>query len=122
MNDHDALGEDAERQRAAIDRLKGDLLRVEGFAAASFALNMTLIRELLVAGMLPHERAVGLIENAIDTLRRLYRLDSGDPFRNDTFDFDRLASAIDAAQHEEGAEALLRRLLEALRGAAGEER
>jgi hypothetical protein len=119
MNDDDALGGDTEPQRAAIDRLRSDLLRVEGFAAASFALNMTLIRELLVVGVLPHERAVGMIENAIDALRRLYRLDAIDPFRDDAFDFDRLASAIDAAQQEESAEALLRRLLEALRGAAG---
>jgi hypothetical protein len=119
MNE-DEFGDDAERQRAAIDRLRSELLRVEGFAAASFALNMTLLRELLVAGVLPHERAVGLIENAIDALRRLYRLDSLDPFRDDAFDFDRLASAIDATQHEEGAEALLRRLLEALRGAGGD--
>jgi len=120
MNDDDALGGDTERQQAAIDRLRSDLLRVEGFAAASFALNMTLIRELLVAGVLPHERAVGLIENAIDALRRLYRLDAIDPFRNDAFDFDRLASAFDAAQQEESAESLLRRLLEALRGATGD--
>jgi hypothetical protein len=115
MDDHDAFFEgDIEQQRTALDRLKADLERVEGFAAASFVLNMTLIRELLVAGVLPRDRAVRLVENAIDALRRLYRLDDVDPFRNDTIDFDRLGAAIDAAQHEESAEALLRRLLATL--------
>jgi hypothetical protein len=123
MNDRDALfGDDVEQQRATIDRLREDLRRVEGFAAASFVLNMTLIRELLIAGVLPHERAVGLVENAIDALRRLYAVDGADPFRDDTIDFDRLAAVIGAAQHEEGAETLLRRLLDALRGEAAADR
>ena len=115
MDDHDALIDgDIGQQRAVIERLQSDLERAEGFAAAAFVLNMTLIRELLAAGVLPHERAVRLVENAIDALRRLYRLDIVDPFHNDSIDFSRLAAAIDAAKHEESAETLLRRLLAAL--------
>ena len=88
--------------------------RPETFGAAAFVLTATMLRELVIEGVIGQERAVALLENAIGTLRRLYQAVPGEGpnmVERDQFDFDLLISA---AQEEE-AERLLRAILDSLR-------
>jgi len=103
-----------ERCRQDIDELRVGLERVEGFAAASFVLSLGLLREILMAGGVSNERAIRLVTAAIGALRRIYRVDEADPFRNDEINYDMLTAAFESVHHEQRAEELLTRLLGAL--------
>jgi hypothetical protein len=107
---HGEIGRLAER----IDQLEADLRRAESFAASSFVLAITLIREMLVVGQLPAERAAELVRAAIGYLRRMYQVGEVDPFEGDAIDFDRLTVALSRLRHEKGAEDLLKELLASL--------
>lgn len=107
---HGELGRLSER----IDQLETDLRRAESFAASSFVLMISLIREMLVAGQLPKERAADLVRAAIGYLRRMYQVGEVDPFEGDSIDFERLSVAMSRIRYEKGAEDLLKELLASL--------
>lgn len=115
MTDDDILfrGE-ISRLSAKVEELEADLRRTESFAASSFVLAITLIREMLLAGQLPRERAVALVRAAIGYLRRMYQVGEINPFAEDSIDFDKLAAAVTRLRQEKGAEDLLKELLASL--------
>lgn len=102
-----------------VEALKSAGDRMETFGSAAFVLTLTLIRELIIEGVLPRERAVRMVKASISTLRKLYHVDHPDPFADDSIDFDQLFSTHEEDRHERHAEELLRTLLDSLRRRGG---
>lgn len=96
------------------DRQNANLDRVEGFAAASFFLTLTLVRQLITQKMLDQNQAVTMVEGAIHSLRRLYGVGDDGPSADGPLDYSRLSADLLASHHEAAAEHLLRQLLETL--------
>ena len=88
--------------------------RPDAFGAAAFVLTANMLRDLVSDGTISRERAVGILEGSIATLRRLYRAlpkEGASMEERDLFDIDVLINAA----HEEEAERLLRAILDGLR-------
>jgi len=114
MRDVDILDTRIATLERKLEAAERDLLRVEGFAGAAFALQLTLLRELVKKQALTRERVVQIVQEAIASLRAMYSSRGVNPFDNDRFDFDELVHSWSNAEHERPAEDLLTQLLEAL--------
>lgn len=96
------------------DRQIADLDRVEGFAAASFFLTLTLVRQLIVQRALDQDQAIAMVQGAIQSLRRLYGVGDDGQSADAPLDYARLSADLLASHHEATAEHLLRQLLDTL--------
>lgn len=114
MDEH-YLAARVEALEADRARLAADLRRAEGFGAAAFAFNLSLLRVMMEDRSLPAGEAIELLRLAVLALRRLYRvgpLSFGDD--DGLIDAEKLADDIARANNEEAAEELLRRVLDML--------
>lgn len=113
--DSDYLAARVEALEADRARLTADLRRAEGFGAAAFAFNLSLLRSLMDDRGLPAGDAIDLLRMAVLALRRVYRVGPLSFGEEDALiDAERLADDMHRAQNEGAAEELLRRVLDML--------
>jgi|GEM_PF-4444714 len=108
LEDRVGLIEDHQRQQDT------NLDRAEGFAAASFFLTLTLVRQLISQRLMDQSQAIAMIQGAIQSLRRLYGVSDSGQETDAPLDYARLSADLLASHHEAAAESLLRQLLETL--------
>jgi hypothetical protein len=97
-----------------LKETKLGLKRAEGFAAASFVLLLSLIRQLLARGDLDGGGASDLVREAVAVLRNMYNVEEAPPVQADSIDLDALLASADRLDREKPAEDLLLKILASL--------